>query len=225
MSTNRVESDDDEEEDIELKMARRESLRQFDEDAFRRRVGSHYEGYFLNPQYQYGPCDIGDDNEIMLGLKNVIMRLESDLVNQGQQGGDGDSFVLSSSSDGNDDGYDGEGGEETIGGRGATSSHIKLHLVKDKVMVLAMLMIHLQQCNAHINNLVARIVVVVIHPEQRVKALHMKNILLIQLIMNMDLGLTDKALAALAVEDKKRQYAAAETYLEDLFHSALATSD
>ncbi|KAJ4835752.1 AUGMIN subunit 1 [Turnera subulata] len=35
----------------------------------------------------------------------------------------------------------------------------------------------------------------------------------------------DKALAALAIEDKKRQYAAAEKYLEDILHSALATSD
>ncbi|XP_007048466.2 PREDICTED: AUGMIN subunit 1 [Theobroma cacao] len=35
----------------------------------------------------------------------------------------------------------------------------------------------------------------------------------------------DKALAALAIEDKKRQYAAAEKYLEDVLHSALTTSD
>ncbi|XWS29926.1 hypothetical protein CRYUN_Cryun24cG0072500 [Craigia yunnanensis] len=35
----------------------------------------------------------------------------------------------------------------------------------------------------------------------------------------------DKALAALAIEDKKRQYAAAEKYLEDVLHSALAMSD
>ncbi|KAJ8759990.1 hypothetical protein K2173_010846 [Erythroxylum novogranatense] len=35
----------------------------------------------------------------------------------------------------------------------------------------------------------------------------------------------DKALAALAIEDKKRQYAAAEKYLEDVLHSALATGD
>ncbi|KAM5578042.1 AUGMIN subunit 1 [Rosa sericea] len=35
----------------------------------------------------------------------------------------------------------------------------------------------------------------------------------------------DKALAALAIEDKKRQYAAAEKYLEDVLHSALATSE
>ncbi|KAF2295925.1 hypothetical protein GH714_035149 [Hevea brasiliensis] len=87
MNINRVvESDDDdeeEEEDIELEMVKRESLRQFDEDAFRRRAGAHYEG---------------------------------------QQGGDGDSFVLSNSSDGNDDGDGGECGGETIGGRGATSS-------------------------------------------------------------------------------------------------------
>lgn len=33
----------------------------------------------------------------------------------------------------------------------------------------------------------------------------------------------DKALAALAIEDKKRQYAAAEKYLEDVLQSALAT--
>ncbi|KMZ72239.1 HAUS augmin-like complex subunit [Zostera marina] len=33
----------------------------------------------------------------------------------------------------------------------------------------------------------------------------------------------DKALAALAIEDKKRQYAAAENYLEDVLHSALTT--
>ncbi|KDP26238.1 hypothetical protein JCGZ_22484 [Jatropha curcas] len=35
----------------------------------------------------------------------------------------------------------------------------------------------------------------------------------------------DKTLAALAIEDKKRQYAAAEKYLEDVLQSALATSD
>uniref|UniRef100_A0A175YNV8 Uncharacterized protein n=1 Tax=Daucus carota subsp. sativus TaxID=79200 RepID=A0A175YNV8_DAUCS len=35
----------------------------------------------------------------------------------------------------------------------------------------------------------------------------------------------DKALAALAIEDKKRQYAAAEKYLEDVLQSALATSE
>ncbi|GAV91879.1 hypothetical protein CFOL_v3_35264 [Cephalotus follicularis] len=35
----------------------------------------------------------------------------------------------------------------------------------------------------------------------------------------------DKALAALAIEDKKRQYAAAEKYLEDVLQSALATTD
>ncbi|KAJ7976651.1 HAUS augmin-like complex subunit 1 [Quillaja saponaria] len=35
----------------------------------------------------------------------------------------------------------------------------------------------------------------------------------------------DKALAALAIEDKKRQFAAAEKYLEDVLHSALATTD
>ncbi|KAB2619123.1 hypothetical protein D8674_014992 [Pyrus ussuriensis x Pyrus communis] len=35
----------------------------------------------------------------------------------------------------------------------------------------------------------------------------------------------DKALDALAIEDKKRQYAAAENYLEDVLHSALATSE
>lgn len=34
----------------------------------------------------------------------------------------------------------------------------------------------------------------------------------------------DKALAALAIEDKKRQYAAAEKYLEDVLQSALSTS-
>jgi hypothetical protein len=33
----------------------------------------------------------------------------------------------------------------------------------------------------------------------------------------------DKALAALAIEDKKRQYAAAEKYLEDVLQSALTT--
>lgn len=37
--------------------------------------------------------------------------------------------------------------------------------------------------------------------------------------------LQDKALAALAIEDKKRQYAAAEKYLEDVLHSALASTD
>lgn len=35
----------------------------------------------------------------------------------------------------------------------------------------------------------------------------------------------DKALAALAIEDKKRQYAAAEKHLEDVLQSALATTD
>ncbi|KAG8661099.1 hypothetical protein MANES_02G210140v8 [Manihot esculenta] len=44
----------------------------------------HAAGYFLNPQYQYGPHDIGNNNEIILGLKNVIQRLEGDLVNQGK---------------------------------------------------------------------------------------------------------------------------------------------
>jgi HAUS augmin-like complex subunit 1 len=34
----------------------------------------------------------------------------------------------------------------------------------------------------------------------------------------------DKALAALAIEDKKRQYAAAEKYLEDVLQSALTTT-
>lgn len=33
----------------------------------------------------------------------------------------------------------------------------------------------------------------------------------------------DKALAVLAIEDKKRQYAAAEKYLEDVLQSALTT--
>ncbi|CAK7342680.1 unnamed protein product [Dovyalis caffra] len=35
----------------------------------------------------------------------------------------------------------------------------------------------------------------------------------------------DKALATLAIEDKKRHYAAAEKYLEDVLHSALTTTD
>ncbi|KAI4300866.1 hypothetical protein L6164_034194 [Bauhinia variegata] len=35
----------------------------------------------------------------------------------------------------------------------------------------------------------------------------------------------DKALAALAIEDKKRQYAAAEKYLEDVLQSALASGE
>ncbi|RVW78796.1 AUGMIN subunit 1 [Vitis vinifera] len=35
----------------------------------------------------------------------------------------------------------------------------------------------------------------------------------------------DKALAALAIEDKKMQYAAAEKRLEDVLQSALATSE
>ena len=34
----------------------------------------------------------------------------------------------------------------------------------------------------------------------------------------------DKALAVLAIEDKKRQYAAAEKYLEEVLQSALASS-
>lgn len=37
--------------------------------------------------------------------------------------------------------------------------------------------------------------------------------------------LQDKALAALAIEDKKRQYAAAEKQLEDVLQSALASSE
>ncbi|KAK9159587.1 hypothetical protein Syun_005928 [Stephania yunnanensis] len=37
--------------------------------------------------------------------------------------------------------------------------------------------------------------------------------------------LQDKALAALAIEDKRRQYAAAEKYLEDVLQSALATTE
>lgn len=40
-----------------------------------------------------------------------------------------------------------------------------------------------------------------------------------------DFHLQDKALAALAIEDKKRQYAAAEKYLEDVLQSALASSE
>ncbi|RID67441.1 hypothetical protein BRARA_D02522 [Brassica rapa] len=35
----------------------------------------------------------------------------------------------------------------------------------------------------------------------------------------------DKALAALAIEDKKRQFAAAEKYLEEVLQSALETND
>ncbi|RWR91449.1 HAUS augmin-like protein complex subunit 1 [Cinnamomum micranthum f. kanehirae] len=35
----------------------------------------------------------------------------------------------------------------------------------------------------------------------------------------------DKALAALAIEDKRRQYAAAEKYLEEVLHSALDTAE
>eukprot|EP00268_Persea_americana_P012282 TRINITY_DN15164_c0_g1_i2.p1 TRINITY_DN15164_c0_g1~~TRINITY_DN15164_c0_g1_i2.p1 ORF type:complete len:164 (-),score=37.42 TRINITY_DN15164_c0_g1_i2:227-718(-) len=35
----------------------------------------------------------------------------------------------------------------------------------------------------------------------------------------------DKALAALAIEDKRRQYAAAEKYLEEVLHSALTTTE
>ncbi|KAF5206686.1 Augmin subunit [Thalictrum thalictroides] len=35
----------------------------------------------------------------------------------------------------------------------------------------------------------------------------------------------DKALAALAIEEKRRQYTAAEKYLEDVLHSALATTE
>ncbi|CAL5437650.1 unnamed protein product [Camellia sinensis] len=35
----------------------------------------------------------------------------------------------------------------------------------------------------------------------------------------------DKALAALAIEDKKRQYAAAEKYLEDVLQSSLSTTE
>ncbi|KAI3883417.1 hypothetical protein MKX03_031882 [Papaver bracteatum] len=35
----------------------------------------------------------------------------------------------------------------------------------------------------------------------------------------------DKALAALAIEEKRKQYAAAEKYLEEVRHSALAMSE
>ncbi|KAL5703146.1 AUGMIN subunit 1 [Ranunculus cassubicifolius] len=35
----------------------------------------------------------------------------------------------------------------------------------------------------------------------------------------------DKALAALAIEDKRRQYAEAEKYLEEVLHSALETTE
>ncbi|OWM86352.1 hypothetical protein CDL15_Pgr010694 [Punica granatum] len=35
----------------------------------------------------------------------------------------------------------------------------------------------------------------------------------------------DKALAALAIEDKKRQYAVAKKYFEDVLHSALSSTD
>jgi HAUS augmin-like complex subunit 1 len=35
----------------------------------------------------------------------------------------------------------------------------------------------------------------------------------------------DKALAALAIEDKKRQFTAAEKYLEEVLQSALETND
>ncbi|KAG8661952.1 hypothetical protein MANES_01G049815v8, partial [Manihot esculenta] len=44
----------------------------------------HAVGYFLNPQYQYGSHDVGNNNEIMLSFKNVIQRLKEDLVNQGK---------------------------------------------------------------------------------------------------------------------------------------------
>ena len=37
--------------------------------------------------------------------------------------------------------------------------------------------------------------------------------------------LQDKALAALAIEDKNREYNAAEKYLEDVLQSALSTSE
>lgn len=39
------------------------------------------------------------------------------------------------------------------------------------------------------------------------------------------LFIQDKALAALAIEDKKRQYAAAEKYLEEVLHSAITTPE
>jgi len=38
-------------------------------------------------------------------------------------------------------------------------------------------------------------------------------------------SIQDKALAQLAIEDKKRQYAAAEKYLEEVLHSALTTPE
>lgn len=43
--------------------------------------------------------------------------------------------------------------------------------------------------------------------------------------MSYFLSVQDKALAALAIEDKKRKYAAAEKHLEDVLHSALASAD
>ncbi|KAJ9141478.1 hypothetical protein P3X46_032015 [Hevea brasiliensis] len=33
----------------------------------------NFKGSFLNLQYQYGPHDIGNDNEIILSLKNTIL--------------------------------------------------------------------------------------------------------------------------------------------------------
>ncbi|KAJ9186329.1 hypothetical protein P3X46_001912 [Hevea brasiliensis] len=44
MNMNQVDDDDDDKEDIELEMVRRESMRQFDEEEFRRRAGGRYEG-------------------------------------------------------------------------------------------------------------------------------------------------------------------------------------
>lgn len=39
----------------------------------------HATGCFLNPQYMYGDHNVGNDQELLLGVKNVISRLERDV--------------------------------------------------------------------------------------------------------------------------------------------------
>lgn len=41
---------------------------------------SYFRGYFIN-QYQHDPHNIENDNKMIVDLKNVIQRLENDLVN------------------------------------------------------------------------------------------------------------------------------------------------
>ncbi|KAJ9130785.1 hypothetical protein P3X46_034118 [Hevea brasiliensis] len=75
----------------------------------------------LNPwlEERESPLLDGESNPWLNDDDDINASLQSTAQNHGQEGGDGDSFVLSSSSDGNDDG---DGREETIGGCGATSN-------------------------------------------------------------------------------------------------------